>query len=128
MKLFDYTWVRVYNYYVDRNDGTALFSATISLSAAQLSNFLFVYIPLNYYFEKIFYLDKFIAITFACGIFILNFIRFSKKRVFHIIEKWPNEPINVKQRNGWLVVLYLSISVLAMFTIAAYFGGLRNRL
>jgi hypothetical protein len=124
---FDYIWYRIYKYYNDKSDSTAISSASISLSAGICGNCMALYFPLNYYHENIFILTTRIVLIFAGVLLLLISLRYNKKRIEILSSAWSNEDEKKKKVNGWLTIMYLAISLIVMVSVAGYFGNLRNK-
>ena len=124
---FDYIWYRVYSYYNSKNDTTAILSASFTLSLGQTSNILSILFPINYFYNDILILNKTMLLCIGFAILFLSFFRFRKKKIAILNDKWENESSVQKRNRGFLVMLYLILSLAVMIGIAGYLGSLRNR-
>ncbi|WP_299583398.1 hypothetical protein [uncultured Sunxiuqinia sp.] len=115
MKLFDYIFYRVCDFYKRKKDSAAEVTSSLIVSLIQfftiLDFFLLVRIvweyPIPENFNKYWFLPIIILIP------IINWSKYVKSKKYREYRKiWKDENLKQRGKNGFLIVLYLVISLL----------------
>lgn len=128
MKIFDYLFFRIYNFYKKKKDSTPVFMGCLVLSLMCCLTLL-SFLTLLSCFGDILELNAVVLkSTMLLVVLPLPFIwkiRYDKKDLLLEIElRFQNEPIKNKRVHGWLFSAYLVIIILIPISI----GYMRHNL
>lgn len=117
--LFDYIYYRVCKFYF-KTDGISGQRAIIVISMLQtitLANICIIFIKYFLKKESVIAFSKQISYLGLIIFFILNFYNHYKykNKYLSLRDKWKDEALIMKNRNGWLVVLALIIPWIVLF-------------
>src|SRR5262245_52448236 len=123
--LFGYIHYRVYGFFKERGDNSSPeFSATLILSLIQCFTILDVMVIVKIFRDypfpnKLYFLPPLIVAN------IINWYKYERNYdAERIGNRWKDEPTTKRTRNGWMIALYLIITLL----IPAVYGYLHVNL
>ncbi|RQO30368.1 hypothetical protein DBR32_12420 [Taibaiella sp. KBW10] len=125
MKLIDYLFYRVYNFYKKKNDvnpilmGVLALTVLLGASLLCINGIISIVVKSDFYFTKFFLLFFFFLFLFLFG------KRYSKNDYAQKLEtRYKEETLSAKRLSGWLFILYLILVMLIPISI----GYMRNNL
>lgn len=127
MKIFDYIFYRVCDFYKRKKDSSAEFTSNLIVSLIQIFTvidlFIFIRILWEYPMPKNF--TKFWLLPIIIILPIINWYKYQKTKKYVDFRKiWNNEANQEKRKRGALIVLYLIISML----IPILYGLIRHNI
>ncbi len=127
MKIFDYIFYRVCDFYKRKKDSSAEFTSNLIVSLIQtftvIDLFIFIRIFWEYPMPKNF--TKFWLLPIIIILPIINWYKYQKTKKYVDFRKiWNNEANQEKRKRGALIVLYLIISML----IPILYGLIRHNI
>ena len=127
MKIFDYIFYRVCDFYKRKKDSSAEFTSNLIVSLIQtftvIDLFIFIRIFWEYPMPKNF--TKFWLLPIIIILPIINWYKYQKTKKYVDFRKiWKNEANQEKRKSGALIVLYLIISML----IPILYGLIRHNI
>jgi hypothetical protein len=127
MKIFDYIFYRICDFYKRKNDSSAEFTASLIVSILQcfiiINFFIIVAIFWEYPIPANF--SKFWILFLAVPVQVVNWSRYVKNKKYRLYRKtWKKETIQNRRKNGKLIVLYLIVSIF----IPVIYGLIRHNI
>ena len=126
MTLFDYIYYRIYFFFIKLPGKrySSEFQTICALSTLQWMNLYFL-IQMFFYYKNIDISNIHLIWTLVSMIIIIifNYIRYSdENNITQLIEKWRDEELKIKRRNGIFTFLYVVISILLCVWSADFVG------
>lgn len=125
LKLFDYIFLRVYQYFKEKGDNVPDTKGSLILSLIQLFTILdvMVFVNLIYDYAIPSKLGFFLPLMFVIG--FINWYRYEKDFDLSELEnRWKDEGQGKRITRGWLIGTYVALS----FLIPAVYGYLKFNL
>jgi hypothetical protein len=132
MKFFNYLFYRVAGYYLNRwKDVRGPVYGITLVTLMQLTHLWMIFIiaalfsdQVNYYlFEKwetktFLYSWILYPCLLAYGLNMLKYLKFLKYEYYK--EKWRDEEDSLKRKRGWLIILYIILTIVATVILAIF--------
>lgn len=115
MKIFNYTFYRISDYYKKKKDSSAELTGAIILTVIQVFVIidLFVLVRIFYEYKIPNNFSKFWFLPIYFLFLLLNWLKYVKPKKYRDYRKlWKDENTNHKKKNGWLIVLVLVSTIL----------------
>jgi len=122
IRLFDYIFYRIYNFFREKDNFIPETKASGTLSLLQFFTILdvLVLIRIVYPFplpDNIYFLPVILGLGF------MNWNRYERGfDIEELVKSWSGEEISRRRKNGWLIVMYMIVSVL----VIAIYGAATN--
>lgn len=120
--LFDYIFYRIYKFFRDRGDGIPETAGSLLLSLIQFLTILDIMVIVKMIYDYPFPDNKYYFLPPLILLGVINWFRYEGNfDVSQLDAKWKDEEQSKKVKNGWLIGLYLLVSLF----IPAVYGYLK---
>lgn len=115
MKIFDYTYYRICDFYKKKNDSSAEMTGSLIVSLIQFFTILDLFVITKIFWEFPIpeYFTKYWFVPIIIIILIINWNKYVKPKKYREYRKiWKDEYAKLRKKNGLMIILYLVISIL----------------
>jgi hypothetical protein len=110
VNLFDYVYYRVYRYFLDKGDNIPETKGALVLSLLQFFTLLDIFVLIREFHPFILPPD-YSVLLIAIVLVAVNLYRYERHQMDILNNKWQNEDNLRRKRNGYLIGLYLIVSI-----------------
>ncbi|MCD4747442.1 MAG: hypothetical protein K8R58_14190 [Bacteroidales bacterium] len=129
MKLFNYIFYRVCDFYKKKKDSAAEQSGSLIVSLLQFFTLLDIFIIVRIFWEYPIptYINenKYWVLPVGIILAVVNWYKYEKTKAFRKYRKvWKDEKLEIRRRKGKLIIVYIIASIL----IPVLYGLIRHNL